>query len=395
MTLLPNWKQVLTQAWSVRFTALATIFGALAAVELPGVPSGLFAALASLAAALAGLSRVFVQEGLTGVVAKSALLPAAPSYTRMRYWFMTLTCGTVLGLSLKYDPFGGAGVGTWFLFAGRFFFGVAAIFFAYRALHDYPEADGRTASAEALKGNIGAAGILINRGLVFIALALLFSAVAQAQDVRTYIPASAKQHVPELVRLQAAYWPQAPKPWTMAAMAEHESCVRLTSPKCWTTKAALKTEREEGVGPTQITRAFTYKSDGTRVTRFDSLADARRKHPELINWSWDNVYTRMDYHLLAMVLLTRDSWTVFRHTDDPMPFITTAHNRGQGGISKEIQACKLKAGCNPKLWWGNVETTCTASRKPLYGGRSACDISREHARSINLVRAPKYKQFWG
>jgi hypothetical protein len=36
-------------------------------------------------------------------------------------------------------------------------------------------------------------------------------------------------------------------------------------------------------------------------------------------------------------------------------------------------------------------TSSTASRQPLYGGRSACDISRAYPLDVIDRRAPKYR----
>jgi hypothetical protein len=48
----------------------------------------------------------------------------------------------------------------------------------------------------------------------------------------------------------------------------------------------------------------------------------------------------------------------------------------------------------PGEWFGNVELHCLKSRQPLYGGRSACDINREHVRNVMLVRPAKYRAAW-
>ena len=70
MKLLPNWRSVLSRAWSVRLMVLA---GLLSGVEvampyLEGVidlPSGVFAALSGLVTAAALLARVVAQKGVT------------------------------------------------------------------------------------------------------------------------------------------------------------------------------------------------------------------------------------------------------------------------------------------------------------------------------------------
>lgn len=67
MTLLPQWKTVLTKAWSIRFAFIAAFFSGLE-VTVPmlgnifGLPDRIFAAVSGLMAAAAVLARVIAQE---------------------------------------------------------------------------------------------------------------------------------------------------------------------------------------------------------------------------------------------------------------------------------------------------------------------------------------------
>lgn len=74
MSLISNWKEVLTQAWSVKTAALSTLFGGMQQA-LPLIPAGLmgltveqsamigavFGALSLLCAALVPVVRIFDQ----------------------------------------------------------------------------------------------------------------------------------------------------------------------------------------------------------------------------------------------------------------------------------------------------------------------------------------------
>lgn len=66
--LIPEWKQVLLKAWSIKFNVLATIFGGaevLAALIKPeGIPSGLFAGIAASITMVATVARVMAQKEL-------------------------------------------------------------------------------------------------------------------------------------------------------------------------------------------------------------------------------------------------------------------------------------------------------------------------------------------
>lgn len=312
---------------------------------------------------------------------------------RFRHLFMAL--GSALALAALYlaDPLGGAVTSSWLIGSARFVFGVALVFFGFRALSDYPEADGQKLHQVAAPDPVGAGLALVYRGLCFVALAIIFSAVAgnaNAQDVRSYIPAQAPQHLPTLKTLQLKHWPSMPAPAVLAGQIEKESCITLKHSRCWNATSRLKSDREEGAGLGQITR--TWRADGS--VRFDALAELRAAHPELAAWSWATVYQRPDMQLLAIVLKNRDNWGTFAAVRDPgerLIFSTLAYNRGIGGVRAEMRACALTSGCDPQRWTGHVERTCTASRQPLYGGRSACDISRAYPVDVIQRRAPKYR----
>ena len=81
-----------------------------------------------------------------------------------------------------------------------------------------------------------------------------------------------------------------------------------------------------------------------------------------------------------------DYWDVVAMSD-------ASYNAGYGNVYKDMQVCKMKANCNPKIWFNNVNTTCTRNRI-IYGNRSACDINRHHVRDVLLVRSTKYDQYF-
>jgi hypothetical protein len=66
MTLIENWREILTRAWSVKFNAAAAVFGGLeVAVQLiqpAGIPNGLFAGVAGLISILAAVARILAQK---------------------------------------------------------------------------------------------------------------------------------------------------------------------------------------------------------------------------------------------------------------------------------------------------------------------------------------------
>lgn len=260
---------------------------------------------------------------------------------------------------------------------------VAAAHWGRKALTDYPEADQRRLFAKAAESSVGAGLALIALAIVFVGLLLVFAPRAHADT----LPAGFHTYGATLRAEQRQFWPDHPDPAALAALVEQESCVSLKSPRCWNPGARLKTDREEGAGMGQITRA--YRADGS--LRFDALADLRRQYDrELSGLSWDTVYKHPDLQLRALVLMSRDAARPFRASAAWLHFGDAGYNGGVAGVQKERRACVLSAGCDPAQWFGHVERHCLKSRQPLYGGRSACDINREHVHNVFLVRRAKY-----
>ena len=215
---------------------------------------------------------------------------------------------------------------------------------------------------------------------------------AQAQDAKTYIPLNAYKHLIILSDQIAEVWPAFFKPAYFGALIEHESCISLKHSRCWSPTSRLKTDREEGAGLGQITRA--YKADGS--LRFDALAEARRLDPKGLNeLRWESVYQRPDLQMRVMILMTRGNWdrlTPLVPSDmDRLAMTDAAYNGGLGGVLNERRACAGRTHCDPNQWFGHVEKACLKSTKPLYAGRSACDINRNHVADVLLTRMPKYE----
>ena len=261
---------------------------------------------------------------------------------------------------------------------------VAAAFWARKALMDYPEADQRRLFAKSIESLTGAGLALIAASIMFFGLLLVFSPRAHA------LPAGFLKYGHALKVEQEHYWPDHPDAVLLAGLIEQESCISLKSRGCWNPAAKLKTVREEGAGLGQITRA--YRSDGS--IRFDALEGLRDQYGSALgDWSWQNVYTRPDLQLRAIVLMSHDAAKPFRIAPGMLAFGDAGYNGGVSGVQRERRACAMTQGCDAGLWFGNVEDHCLKSRQPLYG-RTACSINREHVHNVMLVRPAKYRQAW-
>jgi len=195
-------------------------------------------------------------------------------------------------------------------------------------------------------------------------------------------------HIPALKQAIDDHWPGHPYRPYFGGLIDHESaCPRVRS--CWSPVAELRTQREQGVGFGQITRTWTLAG----LPRFDALAEMRDRHSALREFDWATVRDRPDLQLLAVVLKSRDDWRALAGVKDSwqrLLMTDLAYNMGSGRIAKDRRLCHVTPDCDSQRWWGNVEKTCTASQRPLYGTRSACDIGRHHVRDVVTVRAPRY-----
>lgn len=304
---------------------------------------------------------------------------------RFRNLFLLLGSALVLAVLFATDPDEGLLTGFWALSVAKGLVAVVFAHYARKALMDYPDADMRSLFRLARGSATGAGLALIAQAIVILGLLFLFGGNARAD-----VPQRARQYLPALKAEQNARWPSHPWPPMLGGMVEQETCLSLAHSKCWSPLAQLKTQREEGAGLGMLTRAF--HPDGR--TRFDALSELKDRHPALRELTWANVYQRADLQLRALVLKSRDDF----HTFDPvrsivnrLVFQVAAYNRGVGGIQAERRLCQVTADCDPQLWWGHVERTCTASRQPIYAGRSACDINRSHVQKVVEVRAPRYR----
>lgn len=304
---------------------------------------------------------------------------------RFRNLFLLVGSAMVFAVLMFTDPDEGLLTGFWALSVAKGLVAVAFAHYARKALMDYPDADMRSLFRLARGSATGAGLALIAQAIIVLGLLFLFGGNARAD-----VPERAHQYLPMLKAEQSARWPDHPWPPMLGGMVEQESCVTLTHSRCWSPLAQLKTKREEGAGMSQLTRAF--HPDGR--TRFDALAELKDRHPALRDLSWSNVYSRPDLQLRALVLKSRDDFRALgqiRSIANRLVFQVAAYNRGVGGIQAERRLCHVTEGCDPQLWWGHVEHTCTASRDPIYSGRSACDINRSHVQRVVEVRAPRYR----
>jgi hypothetical protein len=69
MTLVENWKEILTKAWSIKFMIASAVLSAgeviVQALQPAGVPDGVFAGIAGAVTLAAGVARLLAQRELS------------------------------------------------------------------------------------------------------------------------------------------------------------------------------------------------------------------------------------------------------------------------------------------------------------------------------------------
>lgn len=179
------------------------------------------------------------------------------------------------------------------------------------------------------------------------------------------------------------------------SLIELESCIYLNHKRCWSPTSQLKSQREEGAGLGQITRA--YNKNGS--IRFDALTDMARQYKiELRDARWETIYQRPDIQIRIIILMIRDTYNklyAVNNKEDRLQMTDAAYNGGLGGLLKERRVCGMSYNCDPNVWFNNVENHCLKSNKAIYGTRSPCMINRDHTKVAFKNKLPKYtKQYF-
>ena len=232
------------------------------------------------------------------------------------------------------------------------------------------------------------------RALLGFIVVMLFSiTMAHAVNPYTYVPKNAIKYLPILDDQVSKFFTDFPDYAYFGGLIEQESCIALTYHSCWNPKTQLLTSREQGAGLAQLTRAF--RKDGS--VRFDSLEAIREQHmKELKDLSWSNILVRPDLQMRAMILMSKDNYKRLYMVPKPIDriaFTDSAYNGGLSGLFRDRRLCGLMLDCDPNIWFGNVERTCSKSKAPIYGHESPCDINRTHVSNILKIRMKKYAKY--
>ncbi len=200
------------------------------------------------------------------------------------------------------------------------------------------------------------------------------------ENERTYLPVLAKE-------LQVS-WPDVSTKSVFAAQVRQETCAGLKSKKCWSPRAELKTEREYGFGLGQL----------TVTAKFDNFKEAKKLHPSLKDWTWENRY-EPQYQLRTMILMGKFnygkfSWAESEH--ERLAFSFAAYNGGIGGVLSDRVVCRTVHTCDGARWFGHVELHSKKAKVAVSGyGKSFFEINREYVRHIMLDYPVRYMPYFG
>lgn len=206
------------------------------------------------------------------------------------------------------------------------------------------------------------------------------------------LPPGAVQNLPLLASTIETKWPNVPRPSTLAGQIEQETCISLTHSKCFTSRAELKTSREWGVSFGQFTIAY----DAKGKERFNAFEDVKKLDRELAAWQFTDRYNEK-YGMMAFVVRMRSEFDWVKGAQDftsQQAFALSGYNGGRGGVLQDRRLCAATSGCNPNVWYENVEKTSYKSRiAPKGYGQGFYQINRSYVNNVQNKRSKKYVPF--
>jgi membrane-bound lytic murein transglycosylase MltF len=182
---------------------------------------------------------------------------------------------------------------------------------------------------------------------------------------------------------QLSLWPDLNPPTLIASLIYQESQ--------WKPKAELKTDREYGIGLSQITIAYT----STGAIRFDNFTEARKKYAELKDWKYED---RFDAEKHIIYAIKEIQWLYIKFNKPEYDNVTryalslASYNGGLGGILKEVAMCKSDPECDSTYWFCNIANKSMRSKVPVKGySKSFWQINREYPIRIMFININKVK----
>jgi hypothetical protein len=219
-------------------------------------------------------------------------------------------------------------------------------------------------------------------------------AATPSTSFETPIPLLAKKYLPYLSLIIDKEWKDFKPRSIFAGQIEQETCKSLNHPTCWSPKSELKSKVEYGVGLGQIT--ISYDKSGN--VRFNNFEGVKKLDIHLKDWEWEDRYNPL-FQMEALVTMNRVNYNYMKgwkaDHDNKVAFMLSSYNGGIGGLIKDRELCKAKSGCDPNIWFGNVEKYSYKAKLATTYSKSNYQINREYVINIMNTRRFKYIQHLG
>lgn len=216
--------------------------------------------------------------------------------------------------------------------------------------------------------------------LLLMGIMMSFGVIAER------IPSNFFYHKDTLVKVIQTSWNDISIPSVIPGLIEQETCYSLTHPKCWSRFAKLETSREYGFGLGQL----------TVTSRFNAFEEVKKLDSRLKDWKWEDRFNA-EKQMISIVVMLRRNYKIFKSAEnelDQYAFALASYNGGIGGIQSDQRICKNTKGCNPNLWFGNVELTSLKKKTAVNGySQSFFQINRKYPVNILFNRRFKYKPY--
>jgi hypothetical protein len=202
------------------------------------------------------------------------------------------------------------------------------------------------------------------------------------------IPAAAAKLAAVLALVLPSFWSTMPAKEILMGQSEQETCMSLKSPRCLNPH----TENKAG-GPNQEYGFGVFQLTNTR--QYNNFEMMKRQVPALRNWQWSDRFN-LQNQVIAGVVMDRGFYQscsrLMKPGRDSVACMLSSYNGGFGGFQADRRLCGNTKGCDPTVWFGNVEQVSTKSKKPrgTYSV-SAYQINREYVKNIWYTRSSKYK----
>lgn len=200
----------------------------------------------------------------------------------------------------------------------------------------------------------------------------------------------ARPYMPGLKANIDKYWPGMAYPSTLGALIEKESL--------WNPRAQLCMPK--GSVPPKCGREYGFGFGQLTITpRFNVFEEVKGLHKDLKSWDFEDRFNA-DKQMSAVVLKNRLHYKqcekIMNPGLDTHACGYSSYNGGYGGVLADRRICSNTRGCDPKVWFGNVEMESTKAKEPLPGyGQSFYQINRGYVRALLIERPVKYTIFPG